>query len=155
MSASSSPHQKNQTNQSMIFYSVSVLTAFGIVVSRNSIIGNKNIPGQPSDTSGWLWTRERERERERENELFHSLWPERSHMGRSTWRTFATYHFSNSRSAGMMNFITGIRTFIKNKVWVVLWNHGAEEVLSEDNSSNTKIILTNSLFFSICRTGNS
>ena len=47
--------------QSMIFYSVSVLTAFGIVVSRNSIIGNKNIPGQPSDTSGWLWTRERER----------------------------------------------------------------------------------------------
>lgn len=131
----------------MIFYSVSVLTAFGIVVSGNSIIGNKNIPGQPSDTSGWLWTRERERE----NELFHSLWPERSHVGTSTWRTFAMYHFSNSRSAGMMNFITGIRTFIKNKVWVVLWNHGAEEVLSEDNSSNTKIILTNSLslFFNL------
>ena len=60
MSASSSPHQKNQTNQNMIFYSVSVLTAFGTVVSGNSIIGNKNIPGQPSDTSGWL-RRERER----------------------------------------------------------------------------------------------
>lgn len=115
---------ENQTNPNMILFFCFCVNVFGIVVSENSTVCKKSMPSEPSDTSG-------QSRRRREGTLSLLSSPEGIRAGLPPeclwsviWVTLGElgwwFHGWNQDSHPESSLD-------------VLWNHGAEEILSEDN----------------------